>query len=232
MAGLNLSPPRFQSKWRGKTAHFLGDSITQGAGSSTPSDPNLLYHALVKKQLGLASVSNYGVSGTHISGAYTNTSGNSGTPTQSFTARYSGMSNTADLVVVFGGTNDFGHAETAPIGTFADTTDISFYGALRTLMSGLINKYPTQQIVFMTPLHREADDTANTVTSKKLSDYVAIIKEVAAYYAIPVLDLYSVSGIQPNLPIGKTTYAGDGLHPNAAGHAVIARKLSAFLETL
>ncbi len=34
----------------------------------------------------------------------------------------------ADIVVLFGGTNDFGHGD-APLGTFADHTPHTFYGA-------------------------------------------------------------------------------------------------------
>ena len=58
-----------------------------------------------------------------------------------------------------------------------------------------------------------------------LEDYVDIIMEVAGYYGIPVLDMHRVSGLQPEDPDMRQRYMPDGLHPNDAGHAVIAQKL-------
>ena len=46
----------------------------------------------------------------------------------------------ADGVVVFGGTDDFGHGD-APIGTPSDRTYDTFYGACHVLFSKLIEKY-------------------------------------------------------------------------------------------
>ena len=56
------------------------------------------------------------------------------------------------------------------------------------------------------------------------------IKEICAYYAVPVLDLYRVSGMQPKVPVLMERYMPDGIHPNDAGHAILANKLRAFLE--
>ena len=55
---------------------------------------------------------------------------------------------------------------------------------------------------------------------------------MAEYYAIPVLDLFKVSGIQPAIPVLKEKYMPDGLHPNDAGHAKLAEKLYGFLKAL
>ena len=59
-----------------------------------------------------------------------------------------------------------------------------------------------------------------------------MIRRIAEYYAIPVLDLYAQSGIQPEVPIIKEWYCPDGLHPNDDGHRLIAEKLKGFLEML
>jgi len=148
--------------------------------------------------------------------------------------RYADMED-ADVVVVFGGTNDYGHGD-APLGSFSDRTPDTFYGACHYLYSGLVKKYLGKTIVIMTPLHRVAE-TKNTGSVKQygygtLRDYVQIIREVAEYYSIPVLDLYSISGLQPEIKEIQDTYMPDGVHPNDNGHAVIANKLKAFLETL
>ena len=56
----------------------------------------------------------------------------------------------------------------------------------------------------MTPLHR-VNELRNTGDGNKeenlaiLKEYVDIIREVAEYYSLPVLDLYKNSGIQPEI---------------------------------
>lgn len=59
-----------------------------------------------------------------------------------------------------------------------------------------------------------------------------IIREAAEYYALPVLDLYASSGIQPNLPAIKERFFPDALHPNDAGHVILAEKIISFLRQL
>lgn len=139
----------------------------------------------------------------------------------------------ADAVVVFGGTNDYGHGN-APIGTFSDRTPDTFYGACHDLYTKLINKYPGKPIVIMTPLHRLTENEIKikhgvTVT---LKTYVDIIREVAEFYSLPVCDLYKNSGIQPIVPILMEKFVPDGLHPNDAGHELIAQRLENFLLSL
>lgn len=153
-----------------------------------------------------------------------------------FSTRYKTMKDDADLVVVLGGTNDFGHGD-AMIGTFADITNETFYGTCHVLMQGLIEKYPESRIVFMTPLHRCEEDNPKGDGSKlegsqPLSEYVKVIKEVAAYYSLPVLDIWSVSGLQPRVPIIKEKYCPDGLHPNDAGHARMAELIGNYLLSI
>ena len=65
-----------------------------------------------------------------------------------------------------------------------------------------------------------------------MRQYRDILMEVAFYYALPVLDLYSVSGIQPALPLIQARLIPDGLHPNDAGHAILARKIGMALAAL
>ena len=47
-----------------------------------------------------------------------------------------------------------------------------------------------------------------------------------------MLDLYAASGIQPNVPAMQTRYMPDGLHPNDAGHAMLAEMIARKLEQL
>jgi lysophospholipase L1-like esterase len=58
------------------------------------------------------------------------------------------------------------------------------------------------------------------------------LKEVLEFYSIPTLDLWACSGIQPKVDVLKEKYCPDGLHPNDAGHKLIADRLAGFLKTL
>lgn len=211
-------------KLSGIKANFLGDSITEGVG--VPS-VEYAYLNVLKKNFGLAEVRNYGISGTRIARQHTPTP-NRPLMDLDFCQRVEEMDPDADLVVVFGGTNDFGHGD-APMGSFEDRTPDTFYGACHYLMTRLIERFPQATIVFMTPLHREFEQRAGV---PDLSGYVNVIIEVARHYGIPVMDLYANSGLAPSVPIIKQTYVPDGLHPNTAGAARIAERLGAFLEAL
>ena len=142
----------------------------------------------------------------------------------------------ADIVVIFGGTNDYGHGD-APIGSPSDRTPDTFYGALHTLYTSLIEKYPEAVIVILTPLHRCVEEDPRgegrrTQAIGTLKEYVNIIREVAEFYSLPVIDLYANSGLQPRVPVIKEKYMPDGLHPNDAGHRILALKIAHFLENM
>lgn len=221
-------------KLEGLKINFLGDSITEGAGVSTKDK---IYHALLKEECGLAEARNYGIGGTRIARQQGSPwrEWNERWDANSFCERFEEMDDDADVVVVFGGTNDFGHGD-APIGGFTDRTPDTFYGACHYLFRGLSRKYIGKPIVVMTPLHR-INELKNTGTAKgavyaPLKTYVDIIREVAEYYSLPVLDLYKVSGIQQDIPEVKKALIPDGLHPNDAGHVIIKDRLRGFLESL
>lgn len=210
-------------KLEGKKINFLGDSITEGVGTTCADN---IYLNVIKRECKLAEARNYGISGTRI--ARQQDEENYGNP---YCDRYKTMDDDADVVVVFGGTNDYGHGR-APIGSFDDRTPDTYYGAWHVLLSGLIEKYTDATIVVMTPLHREGETVPSPGNGKPFEIYVDIVKEVARYYSIPVLDLWSVSGIQPCVPAIKDRYCPDGLHPSDAGNRLIANRLIGFLETL
>ena len=216
---------------QGLKINFLGDSITEGHGTS---NKKFTYWNVLGKNTG-AIVRGYGVGGTRFAKQKTP----SANPRHDldFLMRAKEMDKDADAVVVFGGTNDFGHGD-APLGEFSDRTQDTFYGACHVLFEYLINTYPEATIVVMTPLHRGNEDNVRgdgfkpIDTVAPLVTYVNIIKEVAEYYSLPVLDMWSVSGIQPRVPVIKQKYCPDGLHPNDAGHALMAKRLEGFLRTL
>ena len=214
---------------KNKKILFLGDSITEGVGASSPDK---CYVSVFGKLSG-AEVKNYGIGGTRI--AKQSKISLSEESDRDFMSRVDEMDSEAEVVVVFGGTNEFGHGDST-IGDFSSRDECTFYGALHILCTSLINKYPKADIIFTTPLHRVSeDDEVNEIGLKHevlLSGYVDIIKEVAGYYGLPVLDLFNTSGIQPKVDIIRETYMPDGLHPSDAGAEKIAKRLYNFLLSL
>lgn len=219
---------------KNKKINFLGDSITEGVGTSGQEH---IYLNILRESVGLAEARNYGISGTR----YAIQKGTKSRPkddyvdVNSFSERFDKMEDDADIIVVFGGTNDYGHGD-APLGKFSDCTPDTFYGACHYLYSGLVRKYLGKTIVIMTPLHRCNELSEYGEAKEKrcgsLKEYVNIIREVAEYYSIPILDLYANSGLQPEVEEIKNTYIPDGLHPNDLGHQILAHKLEAFLQRL
>lgn len=208
---------------QGKKINVLGDSITQGVGVSSVENA---YQNVMGRMVGAAEVRNFGISGTRLARQY----GADNYPWP-FTERFESMPDDADLVIVFGGTNDYGHGD-APFGTFEDRTNDTFMGACHYLFSGLVKKYPDARIVIMTPLQTSYDQNPSSGTGRPLVDYVDAIIEVAAHYSLPVLDLYRTAGICPRIGEHIPRYMPDGLHPNDAGAYRVAERLAAFLNAL
>ncbi len=210
---------------KGKIINFLGDSITEGVGTSCDEAK---YIEVLKREAGLAEVRNYGIGGTRI--AEQGIDCNGWLDERDFCRRYKTMDKNADVIVVFGGTNDYDHGD-ADFGTRYMTTPKTYYGAVNYLMRGLIEMYPTATIVFMTPMQRLNLERLNS-RGYTLKMYVDAIKEAGERFSIPVLDLYGTLGICPDVPCHLEAYCPDGLHPNDAGNEKIARRLKAFLESL
>ena len=213
----------------GKKVAFLGDSITEGVGTTAPEKR---YTDLLAARMGFTML-NYGISGTR----FARQKAPSAEPLWDldFCRRAKEMDESADAVIVFGGTNDFGHGD-APFGTFEDRGPDTFCGACHTLMRTLLERYPGKPIVFLTPLHRASEDNlcgdCKPAPVAPLSDYVDMLKKIAAWYSIPVCDLWSTSLLNPRVDVIVERFMPDGLHPSDAGHVLLANRIEGFLRSL
>ena len=217
------------SPWEGRSVVFVGDSITAGSGTTK------IYYQYLKETLGFGSVTAMGVPGSCVSAASDYGTGNS-----PLINRYQNIPG-ADLIVIFMGTNDYGHE--TPLGTPADTGDGTFYGALNTILPALVAKYPDSRIVCATPLHRYGFGTSKILgtaftydnipngVGATLGDYVQAIKTVCGSNGIAVMDLHNEFTLDPADAEVRTNYMPDGLHPNAAGHQVVADLMASHIRT-
>ncbi len=221
---------------QGKSIAFLGDSITEGVGVADRE--NNRYDNVLKKMCGLKATYNYGISGTRIAHQVTP----SARPRHDlcFCGRAYDLNRDADIIVVYGGVNDYLHGD-APIGQFGDMTPATFYGGVRFLMELLKTEYAGKTVVFLTParlyLSYATGNMPSTNPNKKvdalpLLGYIEIIEKTAAHCGIPVLNMYENLGIDPAVEEDRKKYTCDGLHFNDAGHHIIAERLKTFLESL
>ena len=210
----------------------LGDSITEGIGASSPDKA----YPVVLAGLTGANVNNYGVSGsriTDIESPYFNPG--------SFVDRMYNMDKTADLIIVFGGTNDFWCGD-CPIGKRTDTCVNTFYGALNKMIPYLKNTYSNSDIVFVVHYQqsKDADETHSYKRSTygnygtgTLKEYRIAILDRCEYYGIPVLDLYAdydLNTADNREALEKYgNYICDGCHLNDAGYNLLARKIYKFI---
>lgn len=239
--------------WFGKTYAAIGDSITYGfIPRNSPGGDGTgrlrSYARIAAGNLGM-NFFNYGISGNYLS----HTSSNNG-----MCERYVNMVDTADLITFMGGTNDFRY--NVPLGTFSDRINTTYYGALHILMQGLYTKYIggvspeigcKKQIVAITPikmLDKSKSSLANTIENNanilyQWDGWIDAVKEVAAFYSIPVFDAYNLSGINPHLDrtlhgfYGDYTgyynpYITDGTHPTVEGQQIFGDNFTGFLKSL
>lgn len=212
--------------------NVLGDSIAEGIGASGKEKS---FPSVLAKLTG-AQVNNYGVSCSRITDIVSDVS-NPG----SFVDRMYQMDKAADLIIVFGGTNDFWYGD-CPIGKRTDTSPNTFYGALNTMITYLQSTYPNADIVFLTPYQqsKDADETHSYKRSTygnfgtgTLSEYRTAMLDRCQFYGVPVLDLYAdyeLNTVDNRDALARYgQYLCDGVHLNDAGYNFLARKIYQFI---
>lgn len=118
-------------------------------------------------------------------------------------------------------------------------------GRINTAMKLLKERYPDRQIVLLTPIHRgfftcgeknvQPDEAYANALGLWIDDYVACVREAGPIWSVPVIDLYSESGLMPSLaPYGRFFNRADTdlLHPNSEGARRMADVIAARLATM
>ena len=217
--------------WLNKKVACLGDSITEGANGEGGLIDS--YVPKLKQYIG-TDAQNFGKSGALITKKTDDDI--------SFVNRVGAITG-QDVVTIFGGINDF--QWDAPLGTMADGADkpTTFYGALKYVITTLSANNPKAKLMLITPMkttsfkYHTFDDSGNLIkngTGNTQLNYVNAIKQVADYYSIPVLDMYSCSNYSPYLPsqVGHDNFTADGLHPTAHGYERIAQTIGHAINNL
>lgn len=140
-----------------------------------------------------------------------------------------------DLVVVFGGINDY--IQNIPMGESGGDHTVNFVPAVDYFFDYLVNNFTQARIVVLSPL-RTYNENANT-QGQVQTVYADYIKQTAKKYCIPVLDLTEESGFCPYIETFKEMWTlvpegyegADGVHPNAEYQKkFLAPMIRGFLE--
>ena len=196
---------------------FLGDSITEGHGTTAS---NKVFHQRIKEKYGLKHAYNYGIGGTRIARQIV-PSKDCTRYDLTFELRSAVMDKHADAIVVFGGTNDYGHGD-APFGRLDSEDKYTFCGAVNSLIKSLKENFAGAKLIFMTPLHRQGETKPSTPDSKILEDYVNAILSICKNHNVPVIDLFNINPLDP----ADANLVPDGLHPSDKGHAIMAEVIA------
>ncbi len=121
----------------------------------------------------------------------------------------------------------------------------TYRGRINMALEKVKSMYPDKQIVLLTPLHRafatfgenniQPTEAYQNLCGEYFDRYVESVHEAGQIWGIPVIDLHSMTGLQPMLPEGLRYFANaetDQLHPNDDGHYRMALTLYYMLSTL
>jgi len=241
------SEKTLNSQWNEIRVAYLGDSMTQ-----KPGDGSIVYWEYLETLLGVKPFV-YGISGHQWDDIY-----------DQAVKLKNDRGSDIDAIFIFAGTNDYNDnvplgkffTETVKQTNHDDQivkrkyrsriyNDSTFCGRINKVMSYLKTNYPMQQIIILTPLHRGfAKFSDNNVQPEEsfcngqalfLEDYVNTLKEAALNWAVPIIDLYSLSGLYP-LSDSHTMYfrnsETDHLHLNSEGNYRLAKTIQYQLLTL
>lgn len=209
-----------------RTFSILGDSISTFSGYNPEGneifypregyDVTLVDHtwwAILAKRMGLSLTVNEAYSGSRIS--RTGIRPLSSCFIDEKRQRHLG----GDLIIVFGGTNDWGQAD-------QPTTLEIFRSAYRDLVEAMTRAHSTSALFFCTPLQRtERSLTTANINGWTQLDLAEAIREVVADY--PEAHLIDLASYPIRAQDGLLV---DGVHPGRKGMEIVASLMQAGIE--
>lgn len=204
-----------------KSIAFLGDSITYGYGLNNLRDR---YATLISKNLGYEE-KNFGITGTLVAKARLNASDG-----KDFLSRLNFI-DTADVAVIFGGTNDYFWSDKPIYGN----GDGYFSCAIESICKYIINNRTDKTTLVVTPYPHNGignymggkswndanrhDTSAVNFNGHTLSDYCDVIQSTCIKYGVNCLNLHSC------FDFNYKTHTLDGCHPNIEGHKLLSEAI-------
>lgn len=229
----------FKSVYAGKNISILGDSISTFTGC-IPSGNAVYYNG---SKCGVRSVDDTwwmklitGLEASLLvneswSGSYVTTAGSEDSAGCMARCENLGTDDTEpDVVIIYMGINDFNSG--VALGTYDGSGDFptattTFREAYAIMLSKILTRYPKAEVWVCTLPYceRTGDDLfpESNTNGVLLSDWNDAIRDLADLFGVKVLEHAKCGLTYQNMNLYMGDYSsGDGLHPNAAGHSLIA----------
>ena len=181
--------------WDGDMISIVGDSISTGG-----------YPGLLGNMTG-AAIDNNAVSGTTVAG------------TGGLVAQLANIDANTDLVIVFGGTNDYWRGSIA-IGSLSDEGTSTYLGSMKYILNYLKANHSDAEYLFLFPYDQAfSGKTCDTnFGNGTLEDFREAFVSFCTEYDLEYIDLGETE-------FDYTQHTGDGVHANSAGHQIIAQAI-------
>lgn len=230
--------PLNASAYKGKTLSILGDSISTYVGYIPSGNANFY----TGSNCGVSSVNdtwwmklinafgmtlnlNNSWSGSRVT--TTNGSDSAGCMT-----RCQNLGTSPDVIIVYMGINDFNNE--VGLGTYDGngtfpTVTTTFREAYAIMLDKILTAYPTSEVWCATlpPCERNGSTGAPEINANNvlLDDFNKAIRNLSEVFGAKILDHAQCGLTYENMSIYMGDWAsgtGQGLHPNASGHSLIA----------
>ena len=229
------------SQWKNKRIAILGDSMTDKCRVGT----TCVWWEYLTRLLDFKPLV-YGQNGDDWVGIY-----------QQIVKVHTELGSNIDAIFIFAGTNDYnentqigrfydearqtvnrdGHSVNC-LHRSLMLADSTFCGRMNKVLSYIKKNFPTKQVVLITPIHRafakfsednvQPDENYSNACGMYIDAYVGAIKQASSNWSVPVIDLFSLSGLYPLYDSNMVYFHDadtDRLHPNANGDYRIAKTL-------
>lgn len=245
---VNCTKAQTPSQWSGKNVAYLGDSMTDPKNTSA----SVKYWNVLESEMGIKPYV-FARSGYEWKRLLSKAQ-----------EMHDSVGDRINAVIIWCGTNDFNHnvplgkffTEKLDSVNYngemklrkhraMEMNDSTFAGSINRVMSFLKENYADRQVIIMTPIHRgyacfseknvQPDENYANDLGLYIEDYVQMLRQAADVWAVPLIDMYSLSGIYPNYD-SNIRYISkkdtDRLHPSNEGHRRIARTMETQLMSL
>ncbi len=208
-----------ESVLNGKTALFMGDSISYGAGDK------LSYTVSGRAWAGrIAAITGLKATNASVGGSKVSYVSGDDSAKWHYTQYDAHKNEQFDMIVMQGGVNDARHNRT--VGTISDSTDLTeleknkdtYIGGLQYLFASVKETWPEAKLFFIAN-HRL--DGHSTGQAKNMSPYFDKAEELCKKYGVIFIDLYNNDELEAKLDSKSTKYLPDTLHLNAEGYEIV-----------
>lgn len=149
------------------------------------------------------------------------------------TSRLSEGSSIPDVIIIYMGTNDLLTLNKSSVGTYNGSTDTmptdikTFREAYAIMLNKIITNYPEAKLYCCTLIPNHTYSPTNNVS--KYTAFNEAIKEVGTVFGAEIINL-SACGINAHNLLAYLPEDGGKLHPNPAGHSLIANQVIKTLD--